>query len=100
MSVAELKDFWPVQKSPSSKAIAIFSRGAYWQYVSAHGPKRAKSGSPKVRKKSQHAAGGFFQQAHYHSRKDGKIKLRQPRLMSGRIPIIGSPYNSEKNIRI
>ena len=49
------------QISSSSKAAASFARRAYWPYVSAHGPKRAKSVSPKVRK-TKKTASGFFQQ--------------------------------------
>ena len=45
-----LKGFGPVQKMSSCKAAAFFARGAYLLYVSAHGPKRAESVSPKVRK--------------------------------------------------
>ena len=39
-----------VQKSLSSKAAAIFSRGAYAEYVSAHDAKSVKSVRPKAEK--------------------------------------------------
>lgn len=38
-----------------------FAHGAYFQYVSAHGPQRAKFVTPKVRHNSENTAGGFFQ---------------------------------------
>ncbi len=39
-----------VQKSPSSKAAAIFTSGAYMKYVSATAAKSGKSVRPKVGK--------------------------------------------------
>jgi hypothetical protein len=50
-----------VQKSPSSKAATILTRGAYSPYVSTNAAKSGKSVSPKVRQKGENAAGGFFQ---------------------------------------
>ncbi len=65
-----------VQKSPFSKAAAIFVRRAYGYSVSAHGPKRAKPVSPKVRKNRENAAGGFFQQT--QTKKWGLHHLMKP----------------------
>ncbi|MEC4674603.1 MAG: hypothetical protein VST68_10475 [Nitrospirota bacterium] len=50
-------------KTPFStgKAAAIWTRGAYSQYVSANAAKSGKSVSPKVRHNGENAAGGFFQ---------------------------------------
>ena len=58
----DVRDLGFVHKSPSRKATANFTRGAYWQDVSAHGAKIAKSVSPKAWENGENAAGGFFQQ--------------------------------------
>ncbi len=54
----------PTLSGIEGKSAVSFARGTYLLYVSAHGPKRAKSVRQKVRKTDENAAGGFFQQRH------------------------------------
>ena len=61
---------------PPSKAAASFARGVCWHDVSAHGPKRAKLVSPKVRKTGENAAGGFFQQTLARKSQNSQIFIR------------------------
>ncbi len=59
---------WGGSKRSSSKVAASFTRGMYWKYGSAHGPKVAKPVSPKAKKTGESAAaGGFFQWTHFGS---------------------------------
>ncbi len=49
-----------VQKSPSRKAAAILTNGAYIEYVSANAGKSGKSVSPKVGKMVRTPLAAFF----------------------------------------
>ncbi len=70
------------QKSPSSKAEAFLTRGAYSQYVSANAVKSGKSVNPKVRHNGENAAGGFFHHSPF-MKKCMPIPAAYPRAKTG-----------------